>query len=317
VSATNKVRINFVGQSTYFQSCALSRETNDVIPNFIDFRSGDDPETLRHRLQSIPCDVIIAFKPEVIPAGLLSDVPGVKIGWFTEPLPRDRPAPSRPHCDPDAPPNPLQEKQLVQIANSDLERRLASAKTVDVKNFDKFIVFDPLISDTVSQFAPVWKALPLPVDDVYFQDVPGTNVPPKVGFFGRPTLHRDLMLGPSLHAFDVRYIAHGVFGEELRDMAFKLDVAINLHNERYPNFENRVSLHLAAGNLVISEPLSPRHGLEPGVDYLEVNTPKELYIALEENRNYPDTFSMMRNRGRQKAEYFRASNVYRALVSDI
>jgi hypothetical protein len=125
------------------------------------------------------------------------------------------------------------------------------------------------------------------------------------------------MLGPSLHAFDVRYIAHGVFGEELRDMAFKLDVAINLHNERYPNFENRVSLHLAAGNLVISEPLSPRHGLEPGADYLEVNTPKELYTALEENRNYPDTFSMMRNRGRQKAEYFRASNVYRALVSDI
>jgi hypothetical protein len=288
-----------------------------VIPNFINFRSGDNPETLRHRLQSIPCDVIIAFKPEVIPAGLFSDIPGVKIGWFTEPLPRNTPAPSRPHSDPDAPPNPAQDKQLAQIASSDLERRLASANTVDVTNFDKFVVFDPLISNTVSQFAPVWKALPLPVDDIYFQDVPRTNVPPKVGFFGRPTLHRDIMLGPSLHAFDVRYIAHGVFGEELRDMAFKLDVAINLHNERYPNFENRVSLHLAAGNLVISEPLSPRHGLEPGADYLEVNTPKELYTALEENRNYPDTFSMMRNRGRQKAEYFRASNVYRALVSDI
>lgn len=187
MSATKKVRINFVGQSTYFQSCALSRETDDVAPTFIDFRSGDDPEAFRQRLLSIPCDVLIAFKPEVIPAGLFTDVPGLKIGWFTEPLPRSKPAPARPYNDPDAPANPAQDEQLKLVASSDLKRRLASAKTVDVGNFDRFIVFDPLITDTVEKFAPVWRALPLPVDDIYFQNVPRTNVPPKVGFFGRPT----------------------------------------------------------------------------------------------------------------------------------
>ena len=51
------------------------------------------------------------------------------------------------------------------------------------------------------------------------------------------------------------------------------DVGINVHNEPYPSFENRVCLHLAAGHLVLSEPLSPTHGLEPGIDYLEVGTP--------------------------------------------
>jgi hypothetical protein len=312
-----QTRINFVGQSTYFESSALSVETPTVSPRFFDFRVGADPETLRQQLLAHPADVVIVFKPETIPAGLFAEISGCKVGWFTEPLPRSVPAAARPFNDPDAAPNPEQDRQLAAIAKADLARRLESARTVDVSNYDRFIVYDPFIAETVSEFAPVWKALPLPVDDVYYQNVPALpNVPPKVGFFGRPTLHRDLMLGPSLHSFDVRYIAHGVFGAELRDMAFNLDVAINLHNERYPNFENRVSLHLAAGNLVISEPLSPRHGLEPGIDYLEVNTPKDLYIILEEIRHYPDSFSMMRRRGHEKAEYFRASSVYDKLVTE-
>ncbi len=318
MSAATETRINFVGQRTYFESSALSSATKGIKPLFFDFRVGADPETLHHRLQAQPADVTIVFKPETIPIGLLSDIDGVKIGWFTEPLPRSIPALPRPFNDPDAVPNAEQDRNLASIAVADLERRLASARTVDPSNFNKFIVFDPQIADTVSQFVPVWRSMPLPVDDIYFQDVPSKpNVPPRIGFFGRPTLHRDLMLGPSLHAFDVRYIAHGVFGDDLREMAFKLDVAINLHNERYPNFENRVSLHLAAGNLVISEPLDPTHGLESGVDFFEVMTPKELYIVLEELVNYPDSFNMMRRRGRQKAEYFRASSVYERLIAEL
>lgn len=312
-----RVRITFVGQSTYFESAALSVQTANLEPRFVDFRSGDNAENLRHQLEANPSDVIIAFKPEAIPHGTLAGVQGVKIGWFTEPLPRKNPPEPRPYNDPDAPVDHARDQQLATTAQADLQRRLDSARTVDTNNFDRFIVFDPHIADTVNEFAPVWKAVPLPIDDIYFQSVPRSNVPPRIGFFGRPTLHRDLMLGPSLHSFDVKYIAHGVFGDELREMAFKLDVAINLHNERYPNFENRVSLHLAAGNLVISEPLSPRHGLEPSIDYLEVHTPKELYIALEEIRNYPESFAMMRQRGREKAEYFRASRVYAQIVAEL
>ena len=36
------------------------------------------------------------------------------------------------------------------------------------------------------------------------------------------------------------------------------DVGINLHNEPYPSFENRVCLHLAAGHLVVSASRSTR-----------------------------------------------------------
>ena len=51
---------------------------------------------------------------------------------------------------------------------------------------------------------------------------------------------------------------------------------LNLHNNPYPTFENRVCIALAAGHLVISEPLSPTHGLQPGVDYLQVESPLAL-----------------------------------------
>lgn len=301
--SVSRSKITFVGQSTYFEACALSESTAVIEPSFIDFRSGDDPKSLTHALEQIRPDVVIAFKPEAIPQGALATTPAKRIGWFTEPLPRDV---SNADLD------------TAELSSSkDLQRRLDSAKTVDADNFDHFIVFDPFIAPTVSKFVDVWQAIPLPVDDSYFQEVRPARFPARISFFGRPTVHRDAMLGPSLHKFDVRYIAHGVFGNDLKEMLFNTDIGINLHNERYPNFENRISMHLAAGNLVVSEPLSPTHGLEPGIDFLEVRTPEELLAGLEELRMFPESGRLMRQRGHDKAEYFRASKVYEELLNNL
>jgi hypothetical protein len=115
----------------------------------------------------------------------------------------------------------------------------------------------------------------------------------------------------------VLHVAHGVGAERLDALMREHDVGINLHNEPYPSFENRVSLHLAAGHLVLSEPLDPTHGLEPGVDYLETSTPQELYAAIELLRRFPNVHHRVRLRGRMKAEGFRASRVYPRLVHDL
>ena len=53
------------------------------------------------------------------------------------------------------------------------------------------------------------------------------------------------------------HIGHGLFGARLERFLPRADVQLNLHNNPYPTFENRVCLALAAGHLVISEPLSP------------------------------------------------------------
>jgi hypothetical protein len=68
---------------------------------------------------------------------------------------------------------------------------------------------------------------------------------------------------------------------------------------------------------VASEPLSPSHGLEPGIDYLEFQSGWHLARILEALRRDATVWHNVRVRGRRKAEQFRASRVYPRLVADL
>jgi hypothetical protein len=288
------VRIAFVGQETYFRAAALTVPTAEVLPLFVEFRSGGDPQQMMDAVERFAPDVVIVFRPETIPAGLFGSLRVPTLGFLTEPLPR-----------------------RVGKTHPDLEWRLADTRLIDPSNFDRIVTFDPLFSEVADTLAPVWRSLPLPVDDRFFAPVRPSAVPPRVAFVGRSTEHRERFLVAAKHDFDVLHIAHGIFGERLLELLLETDVAINLHNEPYPSFENRVSLHLAAGNLVISEPLSPTHGLEEGIDYIEVRHPDELLRTIGQIHLYPDLYRRVRIRGRRKAESFRASRVYPRLVHDL
>src|SRR5207248_10429396 len=119
------------------------------------------------------------------------------------------------------------------------------------------------------------------------------------------------------HAYDVLHLAFGIGADDLEAALRDHDVGINVHNQPYLSFENRVCLHLAAGHLVLSEPLSPDHGIELGIDYVEVDTPDGLAHALERMRRFPDVYHRVRGRGRRKADQFRASRVWPRLVHDL
>jgi hypothetical protein len=136
-------------------------------------------------------------------------------------------------------------------------------------------------------------------------------------FVGRSTVHREHFLIDVKHRYDCLHVAFGLQADELERLIDRYEITFNIHNEPYPSFENRVLLHLAAGHLVISEPLSPQHGLEPGMDYLEVDTPEALLEAASRARADLDAFHRVRVRGRQKAEMVRASRVWPALVRDL
>ena len=288
------LRLVFVGQATYFACCALADECPWIESSFVDFRAGDDPrrmvETVRRRLPHI----VIVFKPEVVPVGAFADLEAITVGYLTEPLPR--------RASGDHP---------------DLERRLVDLRRLDATNFDRLISFDPLMAPTIETIAPVWRSVPLPVADRYFRPVRPVFGRSHAIFLGRSTHHREsFLLGPK-HRFDITHIAHGVGADELDAIADSYDVGINLHNEPYPTFENRVAIHLAAAQLVLSEPLSPTHGLEPGLDYVQIETPTQLQRCLTEIFDVPDMYLRVRTRGRQKAEMFRASRVYPRLVADV
>jgi hypothetical protein len=285
--------VAFVGQTTFFEACALEAAAGGLIPRFFEFRAGADGEALLAGLGELVPHVVVVFRPEVLPPGLFAGLPAVTLGFLSEPLPRGA------------------------GAHADLQRRLGELRQVDVGNFDRVVSFDPLIADTARVVLPIWRSLPLPVADRFFAPVTPMGSPPRVLFVGRSTPHREWLLAPAKLEHDLLHVAFGVSGHELVELLHRHDVAINLHNENYPSFENRVSMHLAAGHLVLSEALDPLHGLEPGIDYLQVDDASDLRRALAAVARFPRAHHRVRVRGRRKAEQFRASRVYPRLVADL
>jgi hypothetical protein len=283
------MRTVFVGQQQYFEPCVPPGAA------FVDHRGGSDAGPMLRALRDLSPDVVVVFRPEIVPAGALDDIAALTLGFNTEPLPRG------------------------PEAHPDQAFRLGELAQTDVGQFDRIVTFDPLSAEAAHEAGiPVWRSLPLPVADALYADtLAPAQVPPRLLFLGYSTEHRERWLVDVKHHFDLLHIAHGVHGQRLHDLFARTDVAINLHAEPYPSFENRVCLHLAAGHLVLSEPLSPTHGLEPGVDFLEVRTPRTLIEAIVSLRSYPGLFDTVRRRGRRKAEGFRASRVWPRVLDDL
>ena len=297
-TADRPLRLAFVGQSTFFEACALDPGVHRRFePRFHEFRAGADANALVTALHAFDPDVAVVFRPEIVPAGAFAGLRARTLGFLTEPLPRTANGAGASH--------------------EDLERRLWELGHVDGSNFDRIVAFDPLIAATADQVLPVWRAVPIPVADRYYRDVaaPDPTAPPL--FVGRSTEHREAILTPAKHNFDVLHLAFGVDAARLERLMDEHWLAINIHNEPYPSFENRVCLHLAAGHLVLTEPLSPTHGLESGIDYLEFQSGEHLERMLATLHRDATVWQSIRVRGRRKAEQFRASRVYPRVVADL
>lgn len=292
------MRLAFVGQSTFFEACALQ---DGLVPGcattFHEFRQDADGARLRERLDALDPDVVVVFRPEVLPDGLLAGLRATVLGFLTEPLPREGGG----------------------VRHEDLERRLWELAQVDARNVDRVVAFDPHIARAADAVLAVWRSTPLPVADRFYAE-PGSlreRARPQALFVGRSTPHREHLLAGAKHNQEVLHLAFGVDAGMLGRELAAHDVAINLHNQAYVSFENRVCLHLAAGHLVLSEPLNPLHGLEPGIDFVEVTTPGQLEEALITLRRVPGVWHGVRVRGRRKAEQYRASRVWPRLVADL
>lgn len=94
-------------------------------------------------------------------------------------------------------------------------------------------------------------------------------------------------------------------------------VAVNFPDESGPASLHRALVALARCQLLVSEPLLPSRGLEPGIDYIETRDLDEVHAAVENVARAPEAFLRMRLRGRRKAELFRSSSVVGRLVGDL
>jgi hypothetical protein len=288
------LRLAFVGQSTFFRACAADEHSGRARTTFVEFRAGGDADAMLATLEAFAPHVVVVFRPEVLPPGVFATLRAAVLGFLTEPIPRTG-----------------------RRAHPDLRRRRAALAAMDTGNVDRLVAFDPLIAPTAEAFMPVWRSLPLPVADALYAPVRPPSGRPSIVFVGRSTRHREEFLERAKAEFDLVHAAFGIGPDELAALLRAHDIGINLHNEPYPSFENRVCLHLAAGQLVVSETLSPTHGLEPDIDYLEVADPDRLLAVLRAAVAFPRAYDRVRIRGRRKAEAFRASRVYPRLAEDL
>ena len=190
---------------------------------------------------------------------------------------------------------------------------VTGAPGADGTRYDRLVAADAALAD-----GSVWRVVPLPVDDGLYDLAPAEPAhPARALFLGPSTRHRELWLTDVKHHFDVLHVAHGMHGDKLRELLGRTDVAITLHPSDDVGYEHGVSLHLAAGHLVLSEPLSPGHGLEPGLDYVEVTSPAVLRETMAGVHRHPALHHAIRRRGRRKAEQFRASRVWPRLLGDL
>jgi hypothetical protein len=271
-----------VGRHARVSSCALSAPAGGLEPAFVDHRGGADPETLRRGLAGLAPEVVVVFEPEVVPPGVLDDLDALTLGVATDPGPHPGAVPVR----------------------------------VAVDQFDRIAGAGPWPAAAGDRL-PVWRSLVLPVDDRFYAPVGPWRRPPRPVFVGSATEHRERWLIDAKHEFDLLHVASGLHGDGLRALFASTDVAVNVHRGPRASFEHRVCVHLAAGHLVVSEPLSPRHGLEPGVDLLEVRSPEQLLRCIRSVRAVPQGYDAVRRHGRRTAERFRASRVWPRLLGDL
>jgi hypothetical protein len=287
--------VAFVGQRTYFEVCAMRGPAVGVVPRFVDFRGGANTGDLLSSLGEFEPDVVVVFRPEIVPERLFADLRVPVLGFITEPLPR-----------------------VGMGSHETLEWNLAELDRADRRNFDRVICFDPFGWEAAAERLPTWRCMPLPVDDALYARITPARRPPRVVFIGYSTMHREQFLLRSKHEFDIRHYAHGLMGDELLRTLASADVGVNLHGAAWPlSFENRALLHLAAGHLLISEPLEPTFGLEPGIDFIEVTDYDEFSLRMHQLSQQSDAYDRVRIRGRHKVEQFRASRVWPAVIEDL
>lgn len=295
-SSSTHPRLAFVGQGTYFEACSLGPGEHGFETRYFEYRAGGDTDRLVASLRAFAPAIVIVFRPEIIPCGALNEVDAITLGFLTEPIPRTHEG---------------------AVVHEDLARRLWELEQVDPANFDRVVSFDPHVARTAGSVLDVWRSLPLPVADRFFRPVGEGPARPQPLFVGHATAHREELLVDAKHNHDIMHVAFGAGASELERLMGQHDIAINVHNNPYPSFENRVCLHLAAGHLVLSEPLDPLHGLEPGIDFVVFDTASQLDEALRSLRRAPNVWRAVRLRGRRKAEQYRASRVYPRLIADL
>lgn len=237
-------------------------------------------QTLRE-LRSFAPHVVVVFDPPALPGALLEEIPGLGLGVMVKEEAEDR--------------------EPVALPPSIVRR----------------VAFWPCLPGEQRPGGEIWRSIPPPVGDRFFKAVRPLHEAPRPCSIGRSTEHREWMLLPAKHEKDLLQAVHGVEGADLEAVLDSHDVGVHVAARAGGRFGPQVGLHLAAGQLLLSEALEPAHGLEHDIDYLQFDSPDALVWVLDRLSRFPEMHRRIRVRGRMKAEQYRASTLFARLGRDL
>ena len=181
-------------------------------------------------------------------------------------------------------------------------------------NFDRIVSFDPLIAETAARRHPrvALAAAPRRRQPLHGASRGARSRRGCCSSGARPSTARSCSR-PLKRAHRDRPHRPRPVRRSLLALPARADVQLNLHNNPYPTFENRVCIALAAGHLVISEPLSPTHGLQAR-RALPRGGRRRSASSSSPRRSPTDSaaFAEVQAAGAPRRERFRASSVTRA-----
>lgn len=271
----------FIGPPTLLDVCAPDDMPGLLCKSFE--ARGDGHEAMIGSVRSFAAEAIVVIDPPALPSQMvheLAALPGLTLGMLAEGVP---------------------DGEAAQAAGA--LRRVVS--------------FDPTLTGEPLGESRVWRAVPPPVNDRLFAAGRPLHRAPRAMSIGRSSRHREEMLTPAKHHHDLLQLIHGVAGADLQEMLAECDVGVHVGRERGGRFGLQAGMHLAAGQLLLSEPLHPAHGLERDIDYLGVDSPEALEWTLQRLARFPEMHERIRIRGRMKAEQFRASKLFERLLHDL
>jgi len=274
------LRVAFVGAEVWLDGCAPPAPGHGLLPERFSMPGPVDGAATLAAVDAFRPQVTVIFDPLSVPAEALGGVPGITLGVLVAGVPEDEDA-----------------------------RMLGG--------LDRLLSFVPSLTGARIAGGEVWRAVPPPVSDALFDEVRPLHHSPRAMSIGRSSAHREMMLMPVKHHHDLLEVVHGVSGEPLRELLAEYDIGVYVAHELGGGFGQQVGVHLAAGHLLLAEPLTPAHGLERNIDYLEVESPDGLVWVLDRLGRFPEMHQRIRVRGRLKAEQYRASRLFARVLHDL
>jgi hypothetical protein len=229
------MRYACIGHRIYFENHFI--DGHDVTGNIRGFDYNHHSYDPFVRLLAYAPDVTLIFRPELYTERMIRMVPGIRIGFSSEPLPRNGASGT-------------DRSEETDIRETVYQRLAAGA-------FDFFFHYDRHSAKWFEDRGiKVTGYRPLPIDCSVFNPMSRTERDIDFLFVGKATPHRIRALDRlRILSFNFQWIAHGVFGRPLAELFRRARCVLNVHADGRPQFEPRVLLAAACGAAVLSEPL--------------------------------------------------------------